>query len=334
MDNTVQTDFLANDGRGSISGQGGLAQKLLANGMNPHALRTNDVLYNRDWIAVDRAIIAVARQRLVAIGDLFAAGCTYDLPNALGVTRLEWERISDFGVAESNMSGVTEGLSNRVNFDLNYVPIPITHKDFNINIRALEASRRNGHALDTTQVQLATRIVAENLEAQLFTGGLNVGTQGQVYGYLTAPNAHTSTLAYDWGLAATTGENIVSDFITILTALYADNMFGPYMVYVPNAWFIRFGDDFKANGDRTILERLKAIPAIRDIKPTSNLTDKVVFVQMTPDVVDIVNGIQPMAIQWESHGGMVMNFKVMAILVPRMKSTYSSQSGIAHYVKP
>jgi len=35
-------------------------------------------------------------------------------------------------------------------------------------------------------------------------------------------------------------------------------------------------------------------------------------------------------VQWESQGGMRLNFKVMAIQVPQLRADYSSQSGIAH----
>ncbi len=45
-----------------------------------------------------------------------------------------------------------------------------SHKDFRINIRALEASRKLGQTLDTTMVGLATRLVTERLETILFNG--------------------------------------------------------------------------------------------------------------------------------------------------------------------
>ncbi len=326
---SAERGIVSNDNR-----MGSVIRRLIANDMNPAALRTNDVLFNRDWIAVDQKIIMVARQRLVGVADLFAKGLTYPIAQALGVTRIEWEKISDMGTADVNMSGVAEGENDRILWDLDYLPLPIVHKNFNLNIRALTASRRMGHPIDTTQVALATRIVVEKLEDILFNGGLNVGSQGQVYGYTNAPNAKTGILGGDWSTSGTTytGEQRLADLQTIFDALgNAPNyMKGPYMIYMPTAWYNRLGDDFKTYSDRTILERFLAMPQVQGIKPSSNLdtAGKMVVIQMTDDVVDLIDGIQPMAVSWPSEGGMVENFKIMAILVPRLKSTYSGQSGV------
>lgn len=324
-------------GNGPLTIAGGMAARLLANDMDPSVLRTNDVLRFRDWIELDKKVVEVARVNLGAVADLFGRGLTYPISDALGVTRLEWERISDFGTADVNMSGVAEGRNDRVNFDMNFLPIPIVHKDFNINIRALHSSRRNGHPLDLTQAGLATRIVSEKIESMLFLGGPNLGTLGgRVYGYTNAPNAKAANLGFNWGLTATTGEQRLSDLLTIWNTMTGspNNMFGPYMIYIPWAWMVLLGDDFKANGDKSMLSRLKEIPGLIDIKATSFLTTQLVVVQMTDDVVDMIDGIQPMALQWESHGGMILNFKIMAIMVPRMKSTYISQSGIGVFTSP
>ena len=92
------------------------------------------------------------------------------------------------------------------------------------------------------------------------------------------------------------------------------------------------GADFKTYSDRTILERIMAIPGISAIKETKDLTaSNIIMVQMTSDVIDLVSGMQPTTVQWESEGGMVVNFKVMTIMVPRIKFDFVNQSGIVHY---
>ena len=35
-------------------------------------------------------------------------------------------------------------------------------------------------------------------------------------------------------------------------------------------------------------------------------------------------------VQWESHGGMQINFKVMAIMVPQLRADFTGQTGIVH----
>jgi len=267
------------------------------------------------------------------VDDLISRGLTYNLPNALGTTRIEWEQISDFTDAEISMSGVKEGEADRPGFNLTSMPIPIIHKDFHINIRALETSRRFGQPLDTTMAGLATRKVAEKIESILFNGVSVASTNGTIYGYLNAPNANTGSLTTGgWDAVAATGTLIVQDVLAMMAALQADHMYGPYGIYVPLSYWSKLSDDYKANSDRTTLERIMAIPGISFIKVSENLTpDVAIMVQLTSDVVQMVVGMQPTLIEWESHGGMVSNFKVMAIMVPRFRNDYLNQSGIARF---
>ena len=53
-------------------------------------------------------------------------------------------------------------------------------------------------------------------------------------------------------------------------------------------------------------------------------------VQLTPDVIQMIDGIQPTMVQWDSHGGMVTNFKVLSIMLPRTRNDSEQQSGIVH----
>ena len=330
--NSVQMDTIYANGKGGFNGIGVLAQAILTPGFSVNSLRTNAVLRQDEWELLDSTLIEIARQRLILVGDLMSAGLRYNLANALGVTRVEWETISDMTAAEINMSGLAETAMDRVNFELTGIPIPIVSKDFFINARVLAASRTTGQPLDTTQVALATRLVTEKIEDLVVNGGFSAGAQGTIYGYTNHGDRNTGSVTASWSLAGTSGENIVSDAIEMMGVAHADKMFGPYNVYTPAAAFVNLADDYKANSDRTILERLQAIPTIRAVKPSDNMTtSNVVMVQMTSDVVDIIDGIQPVVIQWESKGGMQMNFKVMAIMVPRIKSDQDGKSGIVHY---
>lgn len=333
MDNTVQLDALSSAG-GSIKAQGGVAARLLSSGFNVNALRTLDTLRKDEWIQYDETVVAVARQRLVGVADLMAANLSYKIRNPLGTTRIEWEKEGDMDPADVSMSGVTEGRNDRLTYDLTSVPLPIIHKDFHINIRALEASRTRGESLDTSQAARAARLVAEKIENMLFKGSTVNGSNSPIYGYCTATNRNTGSIS-NWASGAVTGETIVDNVLTMLGALQADNMFGPYMLYVPPTYWNRLMDDYKANSDRTILERILAIKGISGVQMSANLLDgasgEVILAQMTSDVVDMADGLQPTTVQWDTHGGMVMNFKVMAIMVPRMKTDSANQSGIAHY---
>ncbi len=51
---------------------------------------------------------------------------------------------------------------------------------------------------------------------------------------------------------------------------------------------------------------------------------------MTTDVVREVIGMDVTTVQWETKGGMQLNFKVMAILVPQIRADQNSNTGIVH----
>jgi uncharacterized linocin/CFP29 family protein len=321
---------------GGNFGQGGtIAQRLLKSGFQVNSLRTLDVLQKDEWIHFDNTVVEVARQRLNGTQDLLSRGLSLPLTNALGTTIVQWEKVSDMTPAQVSMSGVTADDNDRVTYDLDSLPIPIIHKGFNINIRALEASRRRGESLDTTQAALASRIVSDKIESILFLGSTVKVGGFSIYGYTTAPNRNTGSLSGNWATVnngTVTGTMIVNDVLSMIQASYDQHMYGPFVLYVPLDYYVAMSEDFKAESDRTILERVKAIPGITDIKPAEQLTGgasgKVVLAQLTRDVVDMVNGMSPTVVQWESHGGFVMHFKVFAIMVPRFKSDEQSQSGI------
>jgi len=351
MHPVVVTDSIANNGQGGLSARGSVAQRLLSGGFNINALRpaipdnatpdmagvywhqgmrVNATLRRLEWQLYDQAVIEVARRRLVGVQDLIDRGLTFNVPDALGVTQIVWEQIGTMTGAEISMSGLNKTPNDRQEFNLNTMPLPIFHKDFNINIRQLHSSRRIGTPLDVTQAQLSSRIVVEAIETVLFAGTTVLGTNNAIYGYLTAPNRSTGSVTVSWTTA--TGTQMVTDTLAMMGAAKAKNMYGPYGMYVPSVVFTAMGADFKANGDRTVMERLLAIPGISFIKETKDLAaSNILLIQLTSDVVDLIDGMQPTTVEWETEGGMVINFKVMAIMVPRVKFDYVLQSGIVHY---
>lgn len=316
---------------GGIAGGGTVAMRLLESNFNVEALRTQDFLRKDAWTQFDNTVIEISRQALIGVGDLVSRGLTYNVPNAMGVTRIEWQRIGDMGPAELNMAAVTEGRNDTVEFDLQSMPLPIVHKDFWINIRKLEASRNNGMPLDTVQAEISARKVGERIEAMLFQGDTTLGANNTIYGYLNAPNRTTGSTSVTWATA--TGEQILAQVIAMIGAAKAKEVRGPFQFYVHYSAMSNLGADFKANSDKTILQRIMEVPGVAGVTESYYIptASTVLAVQMTRDVVDIVDGIQPTVVQWESLGGFVQNFKVLAIMVPRVKSTYSLQSGIIHY---
>ena len=315
---------------------GNVAQRLIASKFNISGLRTLDVLRKEEWLAFDTAVISVARERLRGIEDLMTAGLTFNIANGLGTTQLQWEDVTDMTPANVSMSGVTEGEEDRVVFSLQNLPLPIIHKDFHLNIRTLEASRKLGETLDTTMAERASRVVAEKTEEILFDGHATTVDGTQITGYTTATNRSTGSLTRDWA-ASTLAErdDIIINVISMMAAAQADKMYGPYVLYVPIDYWHELMNDYKAESDRSTLTRLLILEGLTSVRISEQLSGgasgEVVLVQMTKDVVDLVVGMQPTTVQWEVQGGMRVNFKVMSIMIPRMKSDALNQSGIVHY---
>ncbi len=327
-----QFEGIALNHNGNIQAYGSVAQRMLANKMNVSALRTNDTLRKDEWIQFDEKLIPIAQQRMNAVGDLLSRGLRHNVPNGMGTTVIEWETVDETRDAEISMDGLTRAQSDTVNYVLQSVPLPITHRDFYINLRTLEASRQRGEALDTTNMELATRKVSERLETTLIAGASAYAFGGgTIRGYLDHPNRNTVSLPLAWDNSGITGELILADVISLINAAHTDRMFGPYVMYVPTLYWIALLEDFKANSDKSIIERLREVPFLEEIKVADFLTaDNILMIQMTSDVVDMVVGQGITTVQWETQGGFQVNFKVMALMVPRIKADQDGRSGIIH----
>lgn len=359
MTTQARIDVLTPNGAGGFAGGGSVGDRLLANGMDPGVLRpfigsdgrpymtvntpngpevrptSNATLRKDEWKQFDEAIVAAARQRLIGVADLYSRGLVYRVANGMGTTVLETEIMSDTESAQVSMDAATRGRRDRPEFNIGYLPLPIIHKDFQLDIRTLNASRTRGQALDTIQAEQAARKVAEQAEAMLFTG-LSSYTYGggTIFGYTDYTHRATYTLSAHWNDAGATGETILADTLGMIQQLVDDRHYGPYVMYIPTNFQTALGEDFKAASDKSVRQRLLEVEGLSDIKVADFLTaDNVIMVQMTSDVVRMVEGLPIQTLQWEIEGGMILLFKVMAIMVPQIRSDYENRCGVLHATK-
>lgn len=317
--------------RNGFAGAGTVAQRLLQNGFSVNSLRTNGVLLRDEWKAFDNQVVQITRERLVAVNEVVRRGLVYNLPNALGVMTLEWEKaIDDLVSAEVTMSGLNEATKDYLSYGTEAMPIPIIHKEFFYNIRHVEAARRNGRNIETTHAEVATRKVAEMIEHILFNGLVIAQNVGPIYGLLNHPQRNTGSVTATWLTA--TGAQIVADVIEMIAVAATKNMNGPFVLFVPQLVGARLGEDYKVESDRTILDRLMAIPGLDAIISTTKLSGtNILLVQMTSDVIQMIDGIQPTMVEWDSRGGFQHNFKIISIMLPRVRAAGDGNSGIVHY---
>jgi len=325
-------------GRTFYSASGRWASEQLLRALNsglpfsPDVLRTLDTLRKDEWKAFDEALIEEGMIRLRGVADLMAAGLTIPVANAMGKTLLEWEKVTDMNPAITSLSGIDRSEDDSQEFSLDSIPLPITHKDFNINLRTLSASRERGESLDTTQARTAGRLVAERLEQIYFAGGPTFGGKA-IHGLTNHPDRNLANFGTNgaWSATAKTGENILADVLTLIAAAEAARMFGPYRIYVPTNVSTKLSNDFKANSDKTIRQRVLEVDGIQGVTVVDQLsTSQVLLVQMTRDVVSLVDGEGLQSVQWDVEGGFQVRFKAFAIQIPLIRSDAQGRSGVVH----
>jgi uncharacterized linocin/CFP29 family protein len=258
------------------------------------------------------------------------------VPNALGKMVVGYEKVTDMDVASTSLDGLGQTNNDVQEFDLSQMPLPITHKDFFINLRKLAASRESGEALDTTNIRVAGRRVVEQLEKMLFQGGPTFGTL-KIYGYTTHPDRNHAAFdgGKDWGDATKTGTSYLDRRADDEAGLIDDRFYGPFTIYVSSDADTQLDRDYDTSANRiSIRARLLQVAGLTAIRVADQLpTANVVMKQDSSDVAVWVNGENLQTIQWDEAGGLKVHFKAMAIGVPLVKSTSAGRSGVVPHVR-
>lgn len=300
--------------------------KLVTNVTN----NANTTLRKDDWKLLDDAIIKVGKERLRAVADLRSSGLQFTIPNGMGKTVLEYETQSDISAATISMDGRRRSDKDRPVYNLVNLPLPIIHKDFGFSARQLATSRSGGSPLDTSTAELAARRVIEEAEKLLLgTSATYSYGGGTIYGYTNFPDRLTKTLT------APTSANhatTVSEVLQMKTQSQDAFHYGPWWLYCSTSWDEFMDEDYStAKGENTLRDRLRKIEGITDVITLDLLpTNTLLMVQQTSDVVREVIGLDLTTVQWEEEGGMDINFKVMAIMVPQLRSDHNLNTGIVH----
>lgn len=302
--------------------------------MSSAALRTLDTLRHEDWKIFDQALLEEALIRLVGVADLKAKNLVKPVKNSLGKTVFGWEQVTFMDPASVSMDGRARTTNDKQEFALNQNPLPITHKDFFMNLRQLEASKNSGEPLDTMNIRVAGRVVAESLEKTLFQGGPTFGGL-PTYGYTTHPSRVTS-VGFDgkyWDDTTKAGSSYLKDVLNAITALQANRMYGPYTIYIPASASVVLDNDYNAGtaNIQSIRERLLKVEGIDAIHTADQLpTRNVIVAQLSMDVVCWVEGEPLQTVQWDVEGGFDLNFKAWTIATPLLRADAAGRSGVCH----
>lgn len=304
-------------------------------------------LRKEDWIYLDTNVVRAARQRLRAWTDL-ANSSSFGGFNAMGKMTVEYQAMSDPGRAYVDMDARTAGTTDTPQFILRSLPLPITHSDFGYSQRELMVSRNSNTPLDTVMGEAAGRRVAEMTEDITIGNvtGVTYGTQttgygthtgtSTVYGYTNFPQRLTKTNFTAPTAGGWTPDTAHNEILAALDQIYAQFFYGPFIIYHSIDWTQYMNRVYAVSGGNNPGETLRTMllknPDIQDVRRLDRLTSTftLIFVQMTSEVAQAVNGMDITTIQWEERGGLDLRFKVMAIQVPRLRSDYASKTGLLH----
>ncbi len=319
-------------------------------GYNSEVMNATTFLRKDQWIALDRSVVLATRQRLRAWSDL-AASNTFTL-DGMSKLILEHETTDDPGEARVDMDTMSEGRTDRPKFQLEGLPLPFTWSPFWFSERELAISRRGGQSLSTTMAERAGRRVGESIEKVTIgiTTGLtfnpentSYGRAATVYGFITHPARNTKT-----DLTTPTGSNsstTIAELLEMRETLFADGFFGPFVIYNGTDWDQYLDRDhiFLATSGAaaplsTLRRRITEIEGFRAVRRLDFLTpantggtfDLIMVALGNPEVARAVIGMPLRTVQWPSHGGARLNFKVMTIMVPQVRADFNGNSGINH----
>ena len=324
--------YVGDDGRSYISRNTGKLDKDGKPIYNAVLTNADALLRIREWIELDTVVQKIARNRLRAYADLRAAGLSYNMSSGMGKTVLESQRQSDVTGAVTSMDGVRKSENDRPVYDSVSLPLPITHKDFQISARQLATSRQSGGGVDTTMAEEAARKVAEAVE------DLTLGTAatfsyggGTVYGYTNYTGRITATMTLPTAVGWTPADTL-DEVLAMKAQSIAANHYGPWFLYTSPNWEKYLDGDYSAaKGQNTLRDRLAQIEGVDRARTLDRLTGyQMILVEKNTGVVRAVTAMDITTLQWPSEGGLMLNFKVMCIMVPQLRADYAGNTGIVH----
>lgn len=293
-------------------------------------LITNSQLTQAEWAVLDAAVIQRAKLRLNIVADLRAAGLTQEttLANMLS----QWRVASERTAATVSMDGRTRSNRDRTDKQTFGVPVPIIHDAYSIGRRELLASRTLGASLDTTEAAAAASAVIESAETMVFNGSSGIVVSGStIYGLTTHGARKTDTAANFGGGDFGTISNILPTFLGAISAMAANRYHGPFNVYASGTQYIQMLARYADGSGQKALDAVLDLPQIASVQPSDFLSDGViVLVQMTSDVIDLVQAGTVENREWVAPDGEELFFKVMMVMAPRLKQDYAGNLGVCH----
>ena len=296
-------------------------------------------LLRDEWKYIDDAIGQARQKKMAFVNWLISKGCVIDIPNGLGVTQYEWQNIGNLSGAEYSMDGLKQGDTDRVEYSSATIPLPIVSKNWRLNLRYLEESRRKGMPMDTYFMSETARIVAQFVEKMMImgTGSFKYGGD-TLYGLLDSPNVEALTagsglFTVAWNDAAVTGSGILADVLAMVQKANDNLHYGPFSLWLPQKYQVALALDYSDEYPKTIAQRILETGAISDINYSDYFEqvggkDVIVMLEANKENIAVVRGMEFRDFEWQTLGGWVIEHKVAGIYAPLIRKDAGSKTGI------
>lgn len=295
-------------------------------------LNVNGTLPHEAYIKWDQKVVDVARAELTVVQDM----AKYNLVDSsldLGDIIANYEKIGDMTEANVDMDGVTPGQRDRIVFTTAGVPVPIFHKEFQLNQRQIQATMdRPGRQLPTLGISTASRLVSDKINGMCWDGYGRVVDGKQVYGLTNHPNRNTKSVSNAWGGGS---ETPIADVQDMIAKLQADN-YGysenSCILYVsPDNWAFIDNDYSTTKGEKTYKQRFEAFAPIAEVRLGTGLGDgELVLVEMREDVIELKVAQDLTWFENPQTHVMQHDFEVLAAMALVVKTDANNNCGVVH----
>lgn len=299
----------------------------------------NGTLRHEDFMVIQDRITEVRRRNLNGIADLMGAGLSFNV--SISDQLVGFENINEFQEAEQQMNPDGSYQNNDTAFTEIYTPNPITHQSFSVPWRQQGFDYKRSLGLSES-----VRQVSERLEDTLFNGNTDIvvnfaGANQPLYGYTTHPLRGTGTIS-DWTLTTAAGlAAIVPEVVEQVGLMYTSQggvSNDSLILYVANDIWTNLQNDYKVESTDTggsgmmIVDRIKKIAAIRDVKPSEKLADgEAVLVEMEERTIQLAVASDIITVPHMKTNPMQPQvMTTYAAMVHQIKSDSNSKTGIRH----
>lgn len=294
----------------------------------------NASLTRNQWQIVDGVLQRVKDDRLVIIRDLRANNLVRPV-DGLGHSMMFWQGVQSKIAVQRSMNAIERAPGAAPDFVSYLLPLPFIHADFDLDTRELDIS---AGTLGLEMVRQSGIAITEYVEDMCLTDVTYNFGGGTAYSFVNFPSRKTYTLPKKWTDSTITGELIVADVQKMLELASDDKFFGPFYLYIPSKYSFVLDRDYKIGATgytgRTIRQRLLDLEGLARIVVADRIgEDNMVMIQMTPDNVELIEGMPIENVQWPVEGGFATKFKILTIMVLMIKKSPSGQCGVVHASK-